>query len=1686
MGIWKAGKRRLLAGVASIALVASALAAAIIVLADSGVPTLHIDGVELRTASDESMQVLLQLSVSDVERLTDVYLSLNYNKNYLAPSEWDTNKAMSSPTSGEAVKRVFSVDESIYDGDDPFVLNTQQSHMNQIVNTEDNDIGKISFHLTVQNNGLNAGTGRIDRVSWSTGQYYYITCEEEGKTPLGTISFRVAGADAEAVRAAIQEMVTYFDDTDGTAKATAPAPLPKPLLQMMTEDGRWGMMLLEETGSPRVPYRKVAYPSSQNEGEYKITINFIDAVIHAEVVQKKVSINAYQAYTDGRISDLALAMQNYADSVRVTYASGNQEDWSMYWGEYVEDEEGKPLNHGMLITDKTTNATYRFTWDNAVADGYTFEQKQPDGTFLPIAPQTVYNPKQGEYTIQQYFTYEEEVGIPGQGNKIEKKAYPVPVAVELTVTPVELLDAEVDRESLTYMVGSVPYTYSGLELADEARLSVNATPNLQMNGEIVITPLMGVIPTMPVTWNPDLIENVVRNTTDADGNPVHWPVEESEDTNERAGNYDFSTKLKTSDIEATYPWLTIPAVRMEDAANGVFKSLSSVRSIVITSDSRPWAKDFEMRVYPNDDNGYLTIEIAKRHRNDDGTYNGYDNIEDVGPYSVDIYQSDGTLVDKAWFGTAGSSGGWPEWTGVGDARYWHRTMGLGWADNKEGYIITLRTRAYTATTTPTAMLETLQRNINLGGWFGAELENTDGRTDRLTAYSVPRQNIYTNNYILEPGTAVNDTDVNQILFDFTGNRSGLLGVYPTTGLSTLVTLPDAESGDRASEWVRVRYDAVTGAEPGYIRQFKVDQWSHENHTGNTITYGEDPADTGTLKRGELFAATYVYSGFGVVENLTAGDPPATRDRQVKVRVELQEEEPPKAEELMLTYEQFGDSIVYTDYGNGDEVKRVVFNTRQVDYTYQQVVTLTLTNIGDEEVKGLYVDLDSTDTYFTILSQPAPNLAPGASTTFRISYVPNLQVPASSTDPDEFTYLDENIRVIDGQGRELKKFEAELTVTKKPVYKVTLVVRPEDLSMGTAGFVTGVDAGGAYDDTAAGSAYAEGKPVWVLTTREDQYELIELDGKPQVYYYINNINTGNEADKVYLEEYLPPDGSNILTEDERLFSIVGGMPDYPITVYVDYYEPLWSKLRLSDLHAYAWPTNEASNLWDANSEKPLRETSGSYNVIPFDPDTREYLVMLDEDDSYCGLSVTLWQILAAQNALEGNPAIHPRVTMKANDLPGLLHDSVGNVDLTNPSEHRSVYFAAPEEGNTRTVTVTISYDDTNDGFATGADGPQEQTYTVIFARRPKEAKVILQAGNSPYGMIENDDTIQDKDAAKRDYDIDNRFTFTDGLTPVKAYATESGKSLSNIYWPEAWNRTGSESNIDERTTTLLDKNVTALFVYMGQEFLDPGAEEIKNSAGNLLTGPVNITLNSYYELEGTAADPLVDRFNSNTLITTNLLLCEAVPVTEGTLPQTLVEAFAQVINIRPGVYRLTYTFQDYVDATGYYVPYDPDVHEADVQRYMLTAVDDGEYIYDRDSNNYLPFDPQKHNPNVARYQATEDVNGDYIYQQPEPIYLSFSRPLVILSANGDINADLTVATRDADLIRSRYTEPLPTEAVNYLDADRRVYRYRILDVNNDRNINNIDSNMLRWQRNDMAEFYRPVDYINRVGGDRETD
>ena len=142
------------------------------------------------------------------------------------------------------------------------------------------------------------------------------------------------------------------------------------------------------------------------------------------------------------------------------------------------------------------------------------------------------------------------------------------------------------------------------------------------------------------------------------------------------------------------------------------------------------------------------------------------------------------------------------------------------------------------------------------------------------------------------------------------------------------------------------------------------------------------------------------------------------------------------------------------------------------------VTLTLTNKGDTEVKGISIDPKdiSGNAYFTILSAPAVNLAPGASTTFQISYVPNLAVGKyEAVDPGPIRIYASNYSATDP----VKTFEAEVEITQGPVREVRLLVRPTDLSMGDAGFVTGVDTANMYDNTAMGNAYAEGSEVWVL-------------------------------------------------------------------------------------------------------------------------------------------------------------------------------------------------------------------------------------------------------------------------------------------------------------------------------------------------------------------------------------------------------------------------------------------------------------------------------------------------------------------------------------------------------------------------------------------------------------------------------
>ena len=87
-----------------------------------------------------------------------------------------------------------------------------------------------------------------------------------------------------------------------------------------------------------------------------------------------------------------------------------------------------------------------------------------------------------------------------------------------------------------------------------------------------------------------------------------------------------------------------------------------------------------------------------------------------------------------------------------------------------------------------------------------------------------------------------------------------------------------------------------------------------------------------------------------------------------------------------------------------------------------------------------------------------------------------------------------------------------------------------------------------------------------------------------------------------------------------------------------------------------------------------------------------------------------------------------------------------------------------------------------------------------------------------------------------------------------------------------------------------------------------------------------------------------------------------------------------------------------------------------------------------------------------------------------------RPMIVLARVGDVDANRQAEHVDGELIQNRVADPLgDTAAASF--PDWRLYRYRVCDVNNDRNINNIDANKLYYGVDQIVPYYKPTDYIS---------
>lgn len=1392
-------------------LIATAATVAILSLSrETQKPGLYFEGVTLRPVMDaatgeNSIQALVDVYAEDVTYLNNVQFYAKYNSDYWTPSDMDTNAEVTGVT-----KQFFHVPEELYEGRNPYyvfgqgtttvaqavnAVETNRDTLYLLLSTRnipeaevDNwpEAGSVKRFFVSEDSGLEEEEDEEGMPEGGGGSRWNLYIDAQGKkVKVVTLSFRV-NPDKLA------EMVDFFEGTQSALGVIGS----KYLLQLQSGTGTapgGGHTMVAAYDWPNTDKvsNPVIYSLIRSNLATTVAWTFPERPVKLVSNEKNVTVNAYQAYTDATVADLARTLQKYSPTARATYSSGREEDFLLHWG---GDE-------GCYITDdKGEQRLFRWTRDAAGDYDGGYELLKWDDTAEDWVPETGnwYDPTGGSYIVRQYVDYPWEDGV---------RRYEYPVQVDLTVTPVEVTGVTASDLYKSYANPDVPNDYDKLDLPDEALITTNVVAG---SGSL----------TMNIDgWTPGYTTDMstitgVRTEPGGTTTTVTW-TDAADDNNVGVYTFDAEPEFTAAAIRQAYPWLTVT----QDY------TVQAVREIVGAED-RVDDDLYEVIGSRNDETGALTLEVRKKLP--DGS--GYDEMADNTTFRVML--PNGEILDPDWFTTGGGSFSYPP------TAQDYVVDGV----NVSTYPITVMPGG--ATGNYVSEREMVRRSINLGGYFKVEVTEPDKvASNFLPAYLGPRKNVYLASYTIEDGSAETATVKNA--FDFTGDRSALLPLYRNQRLGTTVVLPYGSAYS-----VTTRYNGMTGAEPGTLHTVVVDNWTNETALGDGAWSGTQWTGTSpiTVRYGaDLFAREAFLTGFGKVENEDIIVD--YKDRQVTILTQVREEEFPE-EELRLTYEETGASVRLTADGQVDEVR---FDPRQVGYTYNQMVTLTLTNTGDADIRGLYLDTTALDGVFRVINPPATELPAGAATTFTLSYQFGLPVGTYSTKA-----VSVPLKVFSATG-ERKQFDAYLKVTDQPLWRVT--VRSEDDAMGGGRLVMGA-AGGALDDTAGPNIYETGEKVWVLAEPTGEYTVAGA-------YYYNKVGT-----RIDLPEYTP----TVTSDGKVLFSF--DMPEQNVVVYVSFKETTWAKLRLELLRVDAGPDDD-SLTW----KLPLYKAD-DYTVVQATEDETpefsapDYLVIIPAEDERVQLKVKLRDILNGPPPLSADV----KIVLQYEDGGGAgvtVYDYLHTPGETAPLlDHDSALFDAPQPGKTVTAFITITAEE--DGETVTRD------YTVKIARRPTEEdppEYPLYPGNSPYGMIDGDATIIDKTGAKAAFDVADRFDVD--YTPVRA------GELTNTYWTEAW------------TGTNYDRDPAALFVYLGEPFDDPGPEEVRNTARDLVD-VAEVSRSVTVTLLDLSKPTQAEQFAGGDTVTLELGTADVVCVTDWWKDQDDMD---YSIQIRPGVYDLTYTFTD---------------------------------------------------------------------------------------------------------------------------------------------------------------------------------
>lgn len=1491
-------------------------------------------------------------------------------------------------------------------------------------------------------------------------------------------------------------------------------------------------------------------------------------IMKVRPAEKEVTINAYEAFTHGGWDDVAQALRRYSPMATVTYVDGTQENLVIPWGEAGDNYE------------------------------YTVEVKQADGTFLeadwttdPANPTPAYIPTHGVYRVTQY--------VPG------KNIHPIPITVTLTVTPIHLLDVQVENQTLTYDLDLVATQVAGpgdLNLPTQARLITDIVPS----GVSMVMKIPGWTPEKgkwPVSTgsNATTLMNDLKEDSfgtaaaptgsagfDPDTMP-YWPAvadlaaigrdEYHRFLKQKNGNWigeytfhmaeSFGGTLKPRftkvEIQSEFPWLT---VEKEEG----YPVPDALRQIV-TSDSatnaRSYTASYVSTTLAANGQPELTLSVQ---RNNAAMVEGsifrvwLPNGQELGTGLVaDVWPDTRTEVDD-WFPEDGTT----------------HTRNGSYAANAQGDD---SNRSFHLVTNPgdpetgvfQADRETLRRYINLGGWYYvAVCEEPARRTwsDPMPVFVPARPNEYQSDKVY------NFVGENTELFHWTGE----LTHYSTLprGTYTAVTQDGVRLYDAGGQAVTLdemladkatygeylddkdrpktttaryelpygyhtTYDGSTGAQPGTLHSFRVGPttvtepgtlWSHVTESFTTAASAIPPGATIWRYGADPFYDGAVYAGFGKVTQ-----PAAAQAYEVTVRRDQVANKTGRVGITLTSEEPTG--ITRVDPNDlGSNVTLATYDTRTEGYTDRQPYTFTITNIGTDPIYGLAIDGltdgypdDPTGGRFVMLQPPADFLAPGQSTTFTMTYVYDLKANGAPN-PDIYRdtlYITSSDHPKGGKAADadyLLDFDAQFNVTDRDTHTVTVVVNPGDRSMGNAGLIVGKQ-GSNMNYTVTTQSYAEGVDVYVAVYMKDEYKLRQdptcLDA------------AGNN---ILVDEITAATDPGLKLQDGiRIFHFT--MPDYDATVIVNFYEDIFSKLRLSDLIDFSAGTQaelkpntdpvakeNTYEVWrksftdqeraDAEtwrSKYPVEDpeadlylmTAGT--TIPagkggrqFINTENQYIVVIPYEADWSQVQAKLRQ-LETHNNDEGdgkNLDITPDVVMHhyeadirdtwstTVDVQDKVYEGKGYTakaptatppDFT-PSVHVSNIFKSPDPGTSNYVRITASYEN------------ESRSYYLEIHRAPREPIATLNYGNSPYGMIMNDVlfhrptpalTKQAQDMAKEAF-RENGYTF-DGLEPVNVPTLVRRKdnpavSQEAVYWREAWvhntqlfepesltgflttyapdpndpNRRIPTSVPDPavyREEENLDLNDYAFFAILGENMKEPGVLEALDSTGR----PVNledIHVRVTVTLLDTGADTQIGRFSGTE--TAELDLGVAGKLLNG-LREPGVSGAA-----KKGTWPVSSE-----------TTVDPDSEEEVTTYTQVEHIRPGQYVL-------------------------EYIYGDYNGET-----LTVTRPLVILPEVGDVNSDGAVdstrraAAADKDtvqtdeaVLKNRVADPLGYAAGGWswnaaasaweetVYPRANILKYRVVDVNNDRNVNNIDGNLIdKIARSNATaiRFYNPVEYVH---------